>query len=248
MKTPTMPAAKSAKSARSAPASAAAKPKATRPLSSPDKVVEAISTGIMTRRLGPGHRLVEADLSSNYNVSRGTVREALKKLAAQGVVLLSPHRGASIRPLSLREAEQLLLVLEVLCGLAARLAAENIVHGSARERMKAASSLLTRANVESGAEQFMADRATYYGVMLDIADNAELNRVMPLPQISLLRSQYHGFLKPRDVKVMRKEYGEIGDAIVQGDATLAETRMRKHLHRTRDLLLAVGEETFNHRF
>ena len=243
-----MPTSKPSTSVRISKKAVAVKPKTSRPLSSPDKVVEAISTGILMRRFGPGHRLVEADLSSNYNVSRGTVREALKKLAAQGVVVLNPHRGASIRPLSRREAEQLLLVLEVLCGLAARLAAENITQGSAHERMKAASGMLTRVHLESGVEQFMADRAAYYGVMLGIADNAELNRVMPLPQISLLRSQYHGFLRPKDVKEMRKEYGEIGDAILHGDAVQAETRMCKHLRRTRDRLLAVDEDAFNQSF
>ncbi|MCK9282824.1 MAG: GntR family transcriptional regulator [Rhodocyclaceae bacterium] len=233
---------------KSAGSTALAKAKAARPLSSPDKVVEAISSAILMRRFGPGHRLVEADLASNYNVSRGTVREALKKLAAQGVVLLSPHRGASIRPLSHREAQQLVLVLEVLCGLAARLAAENIGKGSARARMQEAADLLTRVHLESGADQFMADRATYYGVMLDVADNAELNRVMPLPQISLLRSQYHGFLGPKDIRDMRKEYGGIADAIIKGDAALAETRMRKHLSKTIDRLLAVDEKTFNQSF
>jgi DNA-binding GntR family transcriptional regulator len=224
------------------------KPKASRPLSSPDKVVAAISAGILARRFGPGHRLVEADLSSHYKVSRGTVREALKKLAAQGVVVLSPHRGASIRPLSRREAEHLLLVLEVLCGLAARLAAENVARGSARERMAAAVDALTCLDPESGAEQFMADRAIYYRVMLDIADNAELGRVMPLPQIALLRSQYHGFLQPKDVRDMRREYREIGDAILSGDAAQAERRMCKHLRRTRERLLMVDEDAFNSNF
>ncbi len=225
-----------------------AKTKASRPLSSPDKVVEAISTAILLRRFGPGHRLVEADLAANYNVSRGTVREALKKLAAQGVVLLSPHRGASIRPLSHREAQQLVQVLGVLCGLAARLAAANIDKGSARERMMGVADQLTRVHLDGGADQFMTDRATYYGEMLAIADNPELNRVMPLPQISLLRSQYHGFLAAKDIREMRKEYGNIAEAIVKGDATLAETRMRNHFNKTMDRLQAVDENTFNQSF
>ena len=96
-------------------------------------------------------------------------------------------------------------MLEVLCGLAARQASENIGYGNGRELLKAATYQLTRTHLGGGTEQFMADRVTYYRVMLDIANNAELNRAMPLPQVALLRSQYHGLLTERDVLVMRKE-------------------------------------------
>jgi DNA-binding GntR family transcriptional regulator len=227
------------------PSKAAATKKATREISSPDKVVEAINKGILTRRFGAGHRLVEADLASSLNVSRGTVREALKKLAAQGVVRLSPHRGADIRPLSRAEAEKLVVVLEVLCGLAARLAANNIGHAINKSRFKTVSELLTGTSVDMGSEQFLANRAHYYAVILDIADNQELNRLMPVPQIHLFRSQFQSFLRPKDIADMRKEYTEISEAILQGNATLAETRMRKHMKKTLDRLIVIGEEAFD---
>jgi DNA-binding GntR family transcriptional regulator len=217
-------------------------------ISSPDKVVEAINKGILTRRFGPGHRLVEADLANSLNVSRGTVREALKKLAAQGVVRISPHRGAAIRPLSRHEAEKLVEVLEVLCGLAARLAASNMGDGKARERFKTASDALTQTQVGTGSEQFLANRAHYYAVMLDIADNPELNRLMPVPQIHLFRSQFQSFLQPKDVADMQKEYGEISDAVLAGKDALAETRMRKHMRKTLDRLVAVSDDAFDQNY
>ena len=216
-----------------------------RAVSSPDKVVDAISKGILARRFGVGHRLVEADLANSLNVSRGTVREALKKLAAQGVVRLSPHRGASIRPLSRREAEHLVVVLEVLCGLAARLAAQNIGLNKARERFKAVADLLNDSHSESGPEQFLAHRANYYGVILALADNAELNRQMPVSQIHLFRSQFQSYLRPKDIRDMQKEYVAVSEAILEGNAAVAETRMRKHMLKTLDRMVAMTEEAFN---
>lgn len=233
---------------KKASTSAVPKYKADGEISSPDKVVEAINKGIMTRRFGPGHRLVEADLANSLNVSRGTVREAIKKLAAQGVVRLSPHRGAMIRPLSRHEAEKLVLVLEVLCGLAARLAADNIETGDARKRFKAASDLLTTASLGRGPEQFLANRAHYYAVMLDISDNLELNRLMPVPQIHLFRSQFQAFLQPKDVADMQREYREIGIAVLEGKGVIAETRMRKHMRRTLDRLEVVDEDAFDQQY
>lgn len=219
-------------------------PTNTTDVSSPDKVVEAINRGIMSRRYGPGHRLVEADLASSLSVSRGTIREALKKLAAQGVVRLIPHRGAAIRPLSRDEAVKLLQVLEVLCGLAARLAAENIDEGDARRRFAAAAELLSPTTMQLSPEQFLANRGHYYVAMFDIADNAELNRLMPISQIHLFRSQFQQYLGLRDLSAMQKEYREISEAVLAGHGAVAEARMRKHMRRTLDRIEEVGDNAF----
>ena len=96
---------------------------APRGLSSPDTIVNEILRGLYSGRYVPGQRLIEADLTREYKVSRGSIREALKRLAAEGVVSLNLHRGAYIRLLSRSEVRELLAVIEVLTGLAARLAA-----------------------------------------------------------------------------------------------------------------------------
>ncbi len=72
--------------------------KQSRTPSSPDMVVTAINDAILRQRYSIGQRLVESDLTRDLKVSRGTVREALKKLSAEGVVQLSPHRGAVTAP------------------------------------------------------------------------------------------------------------------------------------------------------
>src|SRR6267143_6057203 len=95
----------------------------------PDIVVNAIIRGVHAGRLVPGQRLVEADLTRNLGVSRGPVREALKRLAAEGVVTLNRHRGAYLRVLTRAEVYETLVVLEVLTGLMARLAAETVNRG-----------------------------------------------------------------------------------------------------------------------
>ncbi|MEM9313567.1 MAG: GntR family transcriptional regulator, partial [Pseudomonadota bacterium] len=66
-------------------------------ISSPRRVMNAIITGIEKGRFVPGQRLIEADLTRELKVSRGPVREAFKRLAGEGVLVLSKHRGAFIR-------------------------------------------------------------------------------------------------------------------------------------------------------
>ena len=86
----------------------------------------------------PGQRLVEADLTARWNVSRGTVREALNRLSAEGIVTLSRHRGATIRVLDPIEMRDILDVLELMIGMAARLAARRIDQDDNRSRFKEA--------------------------------------------------------------------------------------------------------------
>src|ERR1700677_4954504 len=107
-------------------------------LSSPDRIVETITDSIRAGRFVPGQRLVEGDLTHSLGVSRGPVREAMKRLAAEGVITLTPHRGAYIRALQRGEAKQLLTVMEVLTGLAANLAAQQIRIKENSKRMREA--------------------------------------------------------------------------------------------------------------
>ena len=69
-------------------------------VSAVDQVMEAVKDGIRQARYVPGQRLVEPDMMRDFAVSRGTVREALRRLAAEGFVQIELYRGASIRKMS----------------------------------------------------------------------------------------------------------------------------------------------------
>ncbi|KQP49258.1 GntR family transcriptional regulator [Pseudorhodoferax sp. Leaf274] len=212
---------------------AAAKPAAARhPRSTPDRVADAISKGILLRRFSVGQRLVEADLMRELGVSRSTVREALRVLAASGVVELTPHRGAVIRSLTREDAGHLLDVLEVLSGLAARLAAAHIDHGDNAQRFAAAARQLVAVDTPEARGRVLDARANYYRVMFEIAGNHELDRVLPQSRAHLFRAQFHDALTGADLRAMVAEYRGITDAILAGDPALAEKRMRRHLQKS----------------
>lgn len=200
--------------------------------STPDRVADAISKGILLRRFSIGQRLIEADLTRELGVSRSTVREALRILAASGVVELNRHRGAVIRALSREDAEQLLAVLEVLSGLAARLAAEHIGQGSNRKRFEAAARRLLEPRAPDQLDRILDERASYYQVMFEIAGNKELDRVLPASRAHLFRTQFYHYLTRSDLQAMVREYQAITAAILAGDGARAEARMRKHIQRS----------------
>jgi len=197
-----------------------------------DRIAGAIGIGILKRRYRIGQRLVEADLMHEFGVGRSTVREALKTLAGTGVVELIPHRGAVIRALNRSDAEDLLQVLEVLCGLAARLAAMRIGVGDNRRLFEDASAALLSADESEGPRRMLDLRARFYQTMFDIADNVELKRAMPSTRAHLFRSQMYEGSTLSDLEAMAAEYREITEAILAGDAKKAELRARQHIENT----------------
>jgi DNA-binding GntR family transcriptional regulator len=78
------------------------------------QVVEILRSAIIMGSYEPGERLIEATLSTELGTSRGPVREALRQLEAEGLVVSSPYRGAVVAEVSQEEIEQVLVPIRVL--------------------------------------------------------------------------------------------------------------------------------------
>ena len=91
-----------------------------------DDVVSGIRDMIVEGELAPGPRISERALCDRFGVSRTPLREALKVLASEGLVELTPNRGARVIRLTERDAEDMFDVMGTLEGLAGELAARQI--------------------------------------------------------------------------------------------------------------------------
>jgi DNA-binding GntR family transcriptional regulator len=213
-------------------------------MTSPDRVVDSIIRAIRAGVYVPGQRLIEADLTREYQVSRGPVREALKRLAAEGVLTLTRHRGAYVRTLTRAEVRDSLMVLEVLVGLMAKLAAKSIGEGDNAERMRDAFDRLLAFKFDGGAAAFLDERRKFYDTILQIGANHELKRMLPLMQIHLLRMQFQAYITPRDREKQFAEYKTITDTILTGDSLRSEKVASLHVRRTRLSLMRLPDEAF----
>jgi DNA-binding GntR family transcriptional regulator len=79
-----------------------------------DVILQSLREWIVFGDARPGDRLVETDLAARFNVSKTPVREALLTLAAEGLVILRPHRGGVVAPLSETEWHDLIYLRDVL--------------------------------------------------------------------------------------------------------------------------------------
>ncbi|MGF1606479.1 MAG: GntR family transcriptional regulator [Rhodothalassiaceae bacterium] len=215
-----------------------------REMSSSDLVVKTIKDNLRSGRYVPGQRLVETDLTAELGVSRGPVREALKRLAAEGMVKHTPNRGAQIRRLTLREVNDLLAVLEPLTGLQARFAAQRIEEGKNRDMVRAALDRLLSFRKRGDTIPFLEARRNFYDTLLAAGGNEELKRIIPLMQIHIIRLQFSDYLVGRDRERRFDEYEGFGAAVIAGEAKRAERLARIHIRRTRLALNRLSPDAY----
>lgn len=213
--------------------------------SSPDVVVDAILSGIRSGRLVPGQRLVEADLTHSLSISRGPVREALKRLSAEGIVTLNQNRGAYVRSLTQKEVSDLLKVVEVVTGLVARLATVAMSSGYPRDGFIRVGNELLAFEALGDSLAFMEKRREFYDILISASDNLELQRIMPLMQIHLLRLQFQTHLSAMDRRKQFTEYRAMIETVLSGNARRAERMTRLHIRRTRISISRLPEDAFS---
>ncbi len=93
-------------------------------LSLPEQIAEAIGNAIITGVLEPGQRIQEQNIASEFEVSRGPVREALRILERDGMVQILPRRGAQVTYLSIDEVNDIFAIRASLIRLAVKLIAD----------------------------------------------------------------------------------------------------------------------------
>lgn len=183
--------------------------------------------GVYDGRYVPGQRLVEADLTRDYNVSRFVVREALKMLMAEGVVSIGFNRGAHIPRLSRAEARDTLTVMEWLFALGARTAAENIDTRNNRELMSASMANLARFEEDKDFFEFGRACSQFFRTITKLGGNQELHRLLPTLQVHVVRAQFRSFSSAAE-NLRIKSFKTISDTVLTGNADLAEGAVRTH--------------------
>ena len=194
---------------------------------------DALREAIVRGDIAPDARLVEADLSTTFEMSRGAVRTALIRLEQDGLVVRERHRGARVRRVSDDEAVEILQARAVLEGLAVRQAAERIDDaGVARVQACVARQrgLLEQGDL-LGASEANAD---LHATLLELSGHATAARLIQSLNAQTVRYQYRTILIPGRPAASVAEHAAIVDAVSAGDASGAEAAMRRHLFNVAD--------------
>jgi DNA-binding GntR family transcriptional regulator len=200
-----------------------------------ERAMDVLRNGILRGRYAPGQRLVEADLIHELQISRGSVREVLRRLETDGLVAIEAYRGAVVAPLSRDSLHNAFDVREVIEGLAARLAAERFATG---EFPAAATEKKLRdcAKTGSGDKDDYMDRNTrFHTFIAELSGNPYLLPVLEQMQVPARRSHFPTVMDRAAMDASMKEHVDVVDAICSGDPARAEKAMRRHVRRTAKL-------------
>jgi len=189
---------------------------------------EQLRAEIVSGRLQPNERLVEADLTASLGAGRSAVRTALARLAQEGLIEHTRNRGARVRMIGEEEAVEILEARTVLEALAARRAAERASPEDAADLRALLAEM--RARLDAGDPLGASDHnALLHRRLLDIAGHAIVDRLVGTLNSHLVRFQYRTILVPGRAEHSFAEHTAIVEAVAAGDPGAAEAAMRAHL-------------------
>ncbi|MDI3481562.1 MAG: hypothetical protein PWQ97_1217 [Tepidanaerobacteraceae bacterium] len=203
-----------------------------------DVVFEAIREAIITGELKPGERLMEVQLAEEMGVSRTPVREAIRKLELEGLVVMIPRKGAYVAGLSLKEAADVFEIRESLEGLAAALAAERITDEELETMEKILSSV--QKAVEGGdVETIIKKDAEFHQILFAATRNHRLAQIINNLKEQIDRFRVQSFTNPARIKSILQEHRSIVNAIKARDANMAEKLTREHIEKVENNVMDI---------
>ncbi len=190
-----------------------------------EEVAELLRQRIFRRELQPGSWIDELKIAEEYGISRTPLREALKVLAAEGLVTMKVRRGAYVTEVS----EKDLANVYHLLGLLEADAAAVVARTASAEQLAELRGLHAELAAATGdRDHFFELNERFHLRLLEIADNrwrdqmvADLRKVMKL-------NRHNSLFKSGRMQESLAEHQRILDALLARDADAAQARMREH--------------------
>lgn len=210
------------------PEAAASRPAPLENLTLWQRVHERLRDQILSGELAPGAELAEVALSEQLGVSRGPVREALGRLASEGLVIVRPRRGAVVRSLSAEEFLELYQVREALEVMAVKLAVPRLRPQDFDELERLNETMARHAERGEVAEFFEANIA-FHNRLLEASGNGKLQELYEQLVGQLGRYRLRSLRLRGNLQRSIAEHAALLRAAKRGDAGRAAHLMSEHI-------------------
>lgn len=207
-----------------------------------DVVFNTLRKAILKGELKPGERLMEIALAERLGVSRTPVREAMRKLELEGLVVMIPRRGAQVANITEKDLND---VLEV------RIALENLSIENACARMTEeqlaqlwdAAKEFERTMSDGNLVKLAEADVAFHEVIYQSSDNRRLNQVLNNLREQIYRYRVE-YLKDEETRnLLVKEHEELYEAIRARDVGLAQEISFRHIENQREAIVrSIREE------
>ncbi len=206
-----------------------------------ENVVGSIRAAILDGKFELGQRLVETELAEQLGVSRGPIREALRLLAAEGLVVINVHRGTFVVEPTVADVEEIYSLREAL----EVLAVQRVVRLASDDELAELVEIIRRfqaATREERIERLVDENMKFHSRLFSLARHSRLSQVW-----SALESQLHlcNLMEleriQEDLSMSFEDHSEILDAIQSRDAERACRLISKHSQKAAQIVRKAAE-------
>lgn len=205
-----------------------------------DVVFNTLRGAILNGQLKPGERLMEVHLAAKLGVSRTPIREAIRKLELEGLVVMMPRKGAEVAKISEKSLKDVLEVRRALDALTAELACERITDEQL-DRLKTAAKLFEDATKEvknKGAAKDTKDKdatelaiadVSFHDILIEATGNSRLKSLVNNLAEQMYRYRFVYLMDDSIHANLIEEHKNIYEAVLKRDAEEAAKMVKIHI-------------------
>jgi len=193
-----------------------------------DAAYATLRAAILDGRLFPGQRVTLAGLATDLGMSPMPIRDALKRLSGEGLVVLTPHTDTVIAPFDLVDVEQIFVLRANLESLAARLAAKSVTPDLLGELWTLHASMKEQMDGED-YEGFAQNNRRFHEAIFEAASNPYLHRM--LGEVWAISHRFRAGYRiiPGRAAAAYHEHHRIVLALSENNEGAAEAEMKRHI-------------------
>jgi len=191
------------------------------------KVYRALKTEIVKGFLEPGTKLFEDKIATQMKISRTPVREAIRKLSAEGLIKITPNQTIIVTEISLEDIEEVLQIRKLSEGFAARIAAKLINNDQIKE-LEGILKNMKAYTQQNDVIAFSEMDAEFHSLIFDVCGNKRLAKISRNLNDIIHYYRVRTLIVSNKLQYFLNEHLEIADAIKTGDSEKADRLSQEH--------------------
>lgn len=201
-----------------------------------DVVFNTLRKAILTEQLKPGERLMEVHLANRLGVSRTPIREAIRKLELEGLVIMLPRKGAEVARITEKGLKDVLEVRRALDALSVELACERITQEETKRLHDACRAFEHAARGKDVSVIATADVA-FHDIIVEAAGNQRLQQLVNNLSEQMYRYRFVYIREENRHDKLVDEHREIYESIAKRDKQRAAAAVRLHIDNQENSIL-----------
>lgn len=193
-----------------------------------DVVFNTLRQAILTGELKPGERLLEIHLADKLGVSRTPVREAIRQLEQEGLVVMMPRKGAQVAHITEKSMSDVLEIRLALDEFAAELACERITDDELQE-LEGACKAFEKAIATGDIRNITTADINFHNIIFTSCRNPRLSQIVNNLAEQMYRYRFEYIKDASGWQSLITEHRMITDAISKRDVNMAKSAIHVHI-------------------